>query len=212
MSAKPLAFGQKLPGSSTDYLRVKISGEKVQFRIGQEPVFIGKHFMQEVGEDGSLKWNIFECPRMMENGECETCDQFFELMAMVKKFKAAEKVDDNHPEVKRMKEDARKFAVTIEVYLPILNRNDGKFAILQTTNGVKNKWEAMFADGVDVMAKEWVLRNTGSKVPSERYSLSMVDSADVKPLTPEEEDEFKKAKTYDLSSISSVGGNRDSDE
>jgi hypothetical protein len=133
-------------------------------------------------------------------------------MAMIKKFKAAEKVDDDNAEVKRMRQDARKYAVAIQFYFPILNRNDGKFAILQVTNGVRNKFNAQFENGVDVMNKEWILSNTGSASPAERYSLSLVDSADVKKLSPEEEEEFAKAKAYDLSQISQTNGSDDVEE
>lgn len=213
MPVQSLSFGQHLPGKTSNFLRLKVKGEKVQFKIAQEPVYDGKHFMQlSDPETGEVKWDVTECPRIASGEQCEKCEQYFELMSMIKKFKAAESVDDDHPEVKRMKQDARKYAVSIQFYFPILNRNDGKFAILQVTNGVRNKFNAQFGNGIDVMNKEWILSNTGSSSPVERYSLSLVDSADVKPLTPEEEEEFAKAKAYDLSQISRSGGSDDLDE
>lgn len=214
MPVQSLSFGQKLPSTGgSNFLRLKQKGEKVQFRIAQEPVFDGKHFMQlSDPETKEVKWEVTECPRIADGSECNYCEQYFELMDMVKKFKAAEKVEDDHPEVKRMRQDARKYAVSIQFYFPIVNRNDGKFAILQVTNGVRNKFNAQFENGIDVMSKEWILSNTGSPSPNERYSLSLVDSADVKPFTPEEEEEWKKAKAYDLSQISQTGGSDDSDE
>lgn len=213
MPVQSLSFGQQLPGKTSNFLRLKGKGEKVQFKIAQEPVFDGKHFMQMSDPDtGEVRWEVTECPRIASGDECNYCEQYFELMAMIKKFKAAEKVDDDNAEVKRMKQDARKYAVSIQFYFPILNRNDGKFAILQVTNGVRNKFNAQFENGVDVMNKEWILSNTGSASPQDRYALSLVDSADVKPLTPEEEEEFAKAKAYDLSQISQSGGSDDTDE
>lgn len=210
MPVQPLGFGQKLPSSGNTFLRLKTKGEQVQFKIAQEPVYDGKHFMQlSDPETGEVRWDVTECPRIAEGEECQYCEQYFELMAMIKKFKKAEDVDDDHPEVKRMKQDARKYAVSIQHYFPILNRNDGKFAILQITNGVKNKFNAQFENGIDVMSKEWILRNTGSASPVERYALSLVDSADVKPLTDEETEEFEKAKNYDLSQISNSGSSDD---
>lgn len=211
MPVQSLSFGQKLPSTGNTFLRLKGKGEKVQFKIAQEPVFDGKHFVElSDPETHEIKWEVTECPRIASGDECEKCEQYFELMAMIKKFKQAENVDDNHSEVKRMRQDARKYAVSIQFYFPILNRNDGKFAILQVTNGVRNKFNAQFENGIDVMSKEWILSNTGSPSPAERYSLSLVDSADVKPLTPEEEEEFAKAKAYDLSQISQ-SGSEDSD-
>lgn len=213
MPVQSLGFGQKLPSTSSNFLRLKGKGEKVQFKIAQEPVYDGKHFMQLSDPDTQeVKWEVTECPRIASGDECNYCEQYFELMSMIKKFKAAEKVEDDNPEVKRMKQDARKYAVAIQHYFPILNRNDGKFAILQVTNGVKNKFNAQFENGIDVMAKEWILSNTGSASPQDRYALSLVDSADVKPLTPDEEEEFAKAKAYDLSQISTGGGSDDADE
>lgn len=213
MPVQSLGFGQKLPSSGNTFLRLKGKGEKVQFKIAQEPVYDGKHFMQLSDPDtGEVKWEVTECPRIASGEECNYCEQYFEIMAMVKKFKQAEKVDDDNAEVKRMRQDARKYAVAISHYFPILNRNDGKFAILQITNGVKNKFNAHFENGIDVMAKEWILSNTGSASPAERYSLSLVDSADVKPLTPEEEEEFAKAKAYDLSQISHSNGGEPVDD
>lgn len=213
MPVQSLSFGQKLPSTGNTFLRLKQKGEKVQFKIAQEPVFDGKHFMQLSDQDtGEVRWEVTECPRIASGDECNYCEQYFELMAMIKKFKAAEKVDDDNAEVKRMRQDARKYAVAIQFYFPILNRNDGKFAILQVTNGVRNKFNAQFENGVDVMNKEWILSNTGSASPAERYSLSLVDSADVKPLSPEEEEEFAKAKAYDLSQISQTNGSDDVEE
>ena len=206
MSVNSLSFGQSLPGGGNSYLRIKQKGDMVQFKIAQEPVYTGKHFAETDG-----KWTVTECPRIAEREDCETCTKYFELMDMVKKFKAAENVDDENTEVKNMKKEARQYAVSIEFYFPILDRSDGKFKILQTTNGVRNKFNAQFEAGIAVMDKEWILRNTGSPSPAERYSLSPVDSADVKPLTPEEEEEFTKAKAYDLSQISQ-GGADDGDE
>ena len=207
MSVQSLSFGQSLPGSGSNFLRLKIKGEKVQFRIAQEPVYDGKHFIQLTDPDTKeAKWQVTECSRIASGEECAYCEQYFELMAHIKKFKLAEGVDDEHPEVKRMKTEAGKNSVNIQWYFPILNRADGKFAILQTTNGVRNKFNAQFANGIDVMSKEWVLSNTGSPSPAERYSISLVDSADVKKFSPEEELEWEKARSYDLSQISHSGG------
>lgn len=205
MPVQSLSFGQNLPSTGGLFLRIKEKGDQVQFKIAQEPVYTGKHFIQT--ETG---WDVSECPRIASGDECERCNKYFELMSMVKKFKAAEKVDDTHPEVKRMRNEARQYAVSIEFYFPILDRGDGKFKILQTTNGVRNKFNVQFEAGVDVMGTEWILRNTGSPSPAERYMLAPVDSSKVAPLTPEEVEEWNRAKAYDLSQIAQ-GGSDDLD-
>lgn len=203
MAVQPLGFGQKLPSTGNSFLRLKKAGDKVQFKIAQQPVYDGKHFMQLTDPDtGEAKWDVTECQRIASGDECEYCNKYFKIMAAVKKFKQAEKVEDDNAEVKRMKKDAQKYAVSISHYFPILNRIDSKFTILQVTNGVKNKFNAQFENGIDVMAKEWILSNTGDASPANRFSLSLVDSADVKPMTPEEQGEFEKARIYDLNTIS----------
>jgi hypothetical protein len=204
MGVQPLPFGQSLPSRGGEYLRLKNKGDQVQFLMAQEPVYTGKHF--QTNEDGS--WNVTDCPRIQEGDDCELCEKFFEIKSLVKQFKAAENAKDDHPEVKRMNNEARNYAVAIQFYFPILDRGDGKFKILQTTNGVRGQFNDHFESGVEVMKKEWILRNTG-EVGGKKYALSMVDSADAKPLSDEEKEEFEKAKAYDLSQISNSGSSED---
>ena len=91
--------------------------------------------------------------------------------------------------------------VSITFYFPVLNREEGKFGILQTTRGVRNKINEFYENGTDVFSKDFVLRNTGSDSPKDLYSLTIVDSSDTPPLTEEEEEELKKAKEFDMSTI-----------
>lgn len=201
MSVQPLAFGQKLPSSGTDYLRVKEKGDQVQFRIAQQPVFTGKHFMKT--ESG---WDVTDCLRVTEQEDCEKCEKFFELKALAKQSK------DDEKEFKRLDNEARAYSAAIQFYFPILDRGTGKFRILQTTNGVRNKLNVQFLTGIDVMGKEWVLANTGG-VGINKYNLAPVDSADVKPFTPDEELEFEKAQKFDLSVIAQPQrGDADADD
>ena len=202
MSTQKIGWGEKLPGAGDMFLTLKNKGDKVQFRIAQEPVHTGKHFTLVDG-----KWDVTTCPRVMENEECETCNKYFTIAAKIKKLKAADKtLDDDSKEIKALKEEARPFQAAIQWHFPVLDREDGKFKILQTTNGVRNKFNALFEQGVEVMETEWVLSNTGSKSPAERYLLSAVDSKNVKPFTPEEEAEWAKAQGYDLSHIAQGQG------
>lgn len=198
---KTADWGETIGGTRSEFLRLKNKGDRVQFRIAQKPVYEVKHFQQT--DEG---WNVTSCPRM-EGDDCELCKNFFELKAVIKKFKAAENVDNSNAEVKKMENEARKFAPTTQFYFSILDRETQAFVVLQTTSGVRNKFNEHYESGVDVMSKEWVLRNTGSDSPRDLYALSMVDSADVKPLTPEEEDEFQKARSFDLSTVAQGGGN-----
>lgn len=216
MPVQSLSFGQQLPGSGDKFLRVKQKGDQVQFKIAQEPVFTGKHFIQFTDpETQQTKWEVPECSRITSGEDCEHCEKFFAVKARQKKLLGGRKPNDlnneERQEFNRMDLEARQYGATIEFYFPILDRSDGKFKILQTTNGVRNKFNAQFEAGVDVLDTEWILRNTGSASPAERYMLTPVDSSKVAKFSAEEEEEWAKACGYDLSQISQ-GGNNDSEE
>ena len=183
-----LEFGSDIQGSSNMYLRVKQKGDKIQFRIAQNPTYVGKHFIKK--QDG---WSVPNCPRINSQEECDMCEKYFEIMSSAK---SADK-----KEADELKKVARDYAVSITFYFPVLNREEGKFGILQTTRGVRNKINEFYENGTDVFSKDFVLRNTGSDSPKDLYSLTIVDSSDTPPLTEEEEAELKKAKEFDMSTI-----------
>ena len=101
-----------------------------------------------------------------------------------------------------LKKEARKYQVAIQFYFPILNRDNGKFQVLKTTLGVKNKLDEFHASGINVFESDWILRNTGSKSPRDLYSLVRKDSSEVEPLSDVEKEEYKKAVAFNLMSIS----------
>lgn len=187
-----LSFGEDMPSSGNMYLRVKQKGDKVQFRIAQNPSYIGKHFLKK--EEG---WDVPSCPRINQQEECLNCEEYFKLMAEAKKF-----ADTDKKKSEEFKKSARAFQPSTTFYFPILNRETGKFAVLQTTMGVRNKLNEFHESGVDVFKKEFVLRNTGSESPRDLYSLTIVDSADTEDLTEEEEIELINAQAYDMGKIS----------
>lgn len=214
--AQILGFGQKIPGSGSDFLRLKQKGDKAQFRIAQEPAFYAKHFIQLKDEvTGQTKWDVPECPRIMKGEDCESCVAFFKIKAEQKKLLAGRNKDDLEKEERqqfnRLDLQTRDYAPTIEHYFAILDRSDGKAKILQTTNGVKNKFNAYFESEVDVLDTEWMLSNTGSASPAERYLLQPVDSSKVAKFSPEEEEEWAKAGAIDLSQVGVQNGGEDSE-
>jgi hypothetical protein len=191
-----LSIGEKLPSQQDLYVNVKEKGDSVTFRLAQDPVYTGKHFVK-TGET----WKIYDCPRINnpESGDtCERCEEYFAMMKTAKE--ALESGDKDASE--EIKKQARNFSVSIQFYFPILNRDTKMFQVLRTTMGIKNKLDEEALSGVNVMGSEWILRNTGSTSPRDRYSLTRKDSADVLPLDEREETEFKKAENYDLMSIS----------
>lgn len=188
-------IGTPLPSSGGQFLRMKKAGDKVQFRIAQEPVFEGKHFTPIEGG----KWKVTSCARINDGDQCELCEIFFAGMAEAKKYEEAE----NKEKATACKNSIPKGCKPSYIYyFPILNRDTGKMAILQTTIGVKNRLDAEATNGVKVFDRDWVLSNTG-KSKKDLYALSVVDSSETKEIEGEELAEFTKALNYDMMSIGS---------
>lgn len=209
MPAQTADFNTRVQSSSNNFLRMKNTNDQVQFRIAQLPVYLGKHFLQLTDEQtGMVKWEVPECPRIASGDECQYCISFFKIKSKQKKLLAGRKKEALEGQEKKdfdnLDKEARGFAPTIEHYFSILDRGDGKAKVLQTTDGVKNKFIAEAEAGTDIMDTEWILRNTGG-VGVNKYLLKAVDSKNVKPFTPEEEEEWAKAGGYDLSSIGQTG-------
>lgn len=207
MSSNTLDFGAKLPSKGNQYLQVKEKGDKIQFRIAQSPTYTAKHFLQT--DDG---WDITLCPRINDQAECDKCELYFEAQGQIKKLLAGRKKEelaqDEVKELKGLEGEARKWNAAIQFHFPVLNRQSGEFGILQTTMGVRNKINEFHENGTNVFEKDFVLRNTGG-VGRDRYSVTMVDSADTEDFTEEEVAEYEKAKKFDLNSL---GGSSSQDE
>jgi hypothetical protein len=199
-----LAFGDNMPSAGNMYLRMKEKGDQIQFRLAQDPVYTGKHFTQK--EDKT--WDVVGCPRINAQEECDMCNLFFAAKAEQKKLKEA-KDPTLQEQIDGLDVECRKFNPSTTFYFPVLNRDTGKMGVLQTTMGTRNKINEFHEAGTDVFTKDFVLRNTG-KPGKERYSLTIVDSADTAVFTPEEEVEFEKAKSYDTMQIND--GSSQSDE
>ncbi len=193
-----LAFGQNMKSSGNFYVRVKEKGDQIIFRIAQAPAYSGKHFQQK--EQG---WDVTDCPRINNETECETCETYFQLMGEAKKIKDVDKT-----KYEKTVGEARRFNVAVAFYFPVLNRDTEEFAILQTTQGVRNKINEFHENGTKVFERDWILRNTGA-VGKDRYSVAPVDSADSDPLTDKEKVELKKAQDFDIQSINEGGVNQD---
>lgn len=192
---KELKFGDNLPNQGSLYVNLKDKGDKITFRIAKDPVYTGKHFRQVENS-----WEVLDCPRINNpesETECDLCGMYFGIMGEAKKFKETDKV-----KYEQLQKEARPFNAAISFYFPVLNRDEKKFQILRTTVGVRNKLNEEFQAGVDIMAVDWVLRNTGSASPRDRYSLIRVDSAQVLPLDDKEKSELEKAASYDMNRIS----------
>lgn len=192
MTVVKLEFGQERPKSQGKFFRVKEKGDTITFRIGQAPVYTGKHFIQK--EDG---WDVTECERITGGGECELCEKFFKAKAEEKK---AHEAGDSETE-KKAKGEARKYGASVIYYYSVLNRLTEEATFLQTTEGVHKQINNQFLAGVKILERDLILTNTGSDSPKDRYVIAVVDSADSKELTDKEKEELKKAQEVDLSAI-----------
>lgn len=213
MPVQSADFNTRVQSSSSNFLRLKNTNDEVRFRIAQIPVYMGKHFLQLTDQaTGMVKWEVPECPRIATGDECEYCIEFFKVKAKQKRLLAGRKPKDlegaDKKEFDALDNEARKVSPTIEHYFAILDRTDGKFKILQTTDGVKNKFITEAEAGTDIMDTEWLLKNTG-QVGVNKYLLKAIDSKHVQTFSPEEEEEWAKACGYDLSQIGSTGGDEE---
>lgn len=195
-----LPFGKEMPKRGGSFLRMKNKGDKIIFRIAQNPVFEGKHFMQT-----DEKWDVHPCSRINENQECDLCELFF---AAKQEAKDASLVKDKE-KAEACEKEARKYRVAVIFYFSILNRDTEEAVILQTTEGVRNQINAQFEAGVKVFDRDLVLKNTGSESPKDRYVIAVVDSSESKKLTTKEKKALKEAKEHDMNTINDGKSNRD---
>jgi hypothetical protein len=201
MSVQSLDFGQEIPKKGGRFFRVKEKGDSITFRIAKSPVFIGKHFIQN-----DTGWDVIECQRISGGGECEWCELFFAAKAEEKEAKASGDVERE----KGAKSEARKYSPATIFYFSVLNRDTEEMVILQTTSGVRNEINKQYENGVKLFERDLILRNTGSESPKDRYSLSVVDSSESKPLSEKETESLQKAKDFNLTTLES--GNSVQDE
>lgn len=190
-------FGTKFSSGNSKFTTLKSKGDKIRFRLLGAPYVSGKHF-EEMEDD---KWNITPCPRINDRGVCEMCNKYFEIMAKAKKT-------DDKKIIEQAKKDARKYAVSISFYFPVIDRTTAEFTIFQSKMSVKNKIDAKLEAGVKIFDVDFVVVRT--EIPgSEYYSLDKVDSSDTPPLSEEELEEVEKYKKMDLSAI--IMGTKDDD-
>jgi hypothetical protein len=183
------------------FVRVKEKGEKVTVRLAGKPFYKGQHFMKDPETN---KWNIFDCPRIMTEEHCPDCETSF---AFYKDAKDKEALGAPKDEVEKLKEKGKQFKATIKWFYPILNRDTGKAAILETGPSVRNKIDAEVAAGTQVMNYDYVLLVT--KLPgNDYYAFTRKDSMDADPITDYDKIELEKAKNFDLSDL--TGGSKES--
>lgn len=170
-----------LPGQKgmADFVKLEAKGEKIRFRIANKPHVRGQHWPP--GDPP------VDCLRVNEDSECEYCI----------KLEAGE-LPKNVTE-EDVKKDSRKnwYSPSVQFLYPILNRDDGKAAIFQTTTSVHIVIREAAKAGIDVYKSDWqVVRNEGS--PANYYSTIRLDPI---KLEKSDKEELEAAKNINLELI-----------
>jgi hypothetical protein len=190
-------FGDELPSTGSQFLKLKSKGDKAHIRLLDRPFYYGQHFLK----DDAGEWDVVPCPRINEQEECQYCEQYFSIIAKAKKTKDEEIV-------KQAKKEARPFQSSMQFYYPVINRELEKFQIFQTTKSVRDKIETEATMGTKVLETDFIVLRVETS-PQNYYGVTKLDSSEVKPLTDQEKEEIKKAKETDLEQI--VAGTKEED-
>ncbi len=170
------------------FVKLKSKGDKLKFRLIKGGYYDGKHFIKN-GD----KWVVTNCPRIMNGEECEYCNKYTSIRTQ------ADLLQDKEERESVMKE-ADKYKVKMTFYYPIIDREDGKGKILQTTLSVRQELEQEYKDGIDVYEYDYVLTRT-EESPSKYYKLTRIDSKQTKELTDKEVDEMGRLASLNLEEL-----------
>ena len=189
-------FGEKTPldGGSSKVFALKGQGEKVTIRILAKPYYTGKHFVKT--EKG---WNIFFCPRIMHQQNCEYCQKFFDIKKQAKEAKQSG--DDKAAEA--LNKEAREYGPTVRFYYPAIIREREEAVLLAVPLSVRLKIDSYVEAGINVLESDFVYTRT-EKPGSDYYTLIRLDSKDTKPLTKKEKEAVKETKNWDLEKMLGV--------
>lgn len=168
-----VSFGENI------FRKLKGKDEQITFRIAGNPYYEGKHFIQDP-TDGN--WEVTLCSRIMEGKDCELCKS---SLALRNKARAT----PDKEEKAKIENLARSKAATVIWYYPILDRDTGTAAILQTTPGVRASVLEEIKAEVNVLEYDYVLTRT--EKPGKYYSLVRKESKE--KLTKEEKEKLEKA-------------------
>jgi hypothetical protein len=168
-----ISYTDQFSISSDSFKKLTAKGDKVHFRLLNDPVYEGKHFIKQGDE-----WLVEPCPRINAKQECFYCEQFFGLMKEAKAETDKDKIEE-------IKKEANKSKATIIFYFPILNRDEEIFQILQGPKLFFDKLGDEAKAGINILEKDYIMTRT-EKPGSDYYVLTRMDSADTKPLTEKE--------------------------
>lgn len=173
------------------FLELKSKDETVRIRFASPKyVYEGLHFLSQAGSD---KKTVSHCPRINNDEPCVHCNKYFELS------RAARNIEKEADRKKALEDAKKAYGVSLIFYYKVLNRTTGLAAILKTKLTVRIQLEEYAAKGIDVGTVDFDLTRT--EKPGIYYELDRVDSAEIKKLTKDEQDELTKAGQIDLAQI-----------
>src|SRR5689334_6975438 len=175
--------GEKISNFSSDRVRLKNAGDKIQLRLLHKPIVEGNHFFLKDGQ-----WDVQACPRINDGAHCEHCEKLF---AAIKSVPRIEDKEEYKKALDRAKKSVPGCDPGITYNYPAINRDTGEFVTFQATPGVRNKIDAEAEMGIKIFDVDFIVMNTG-KPNKEKYALTRVDKADTAPLT-EKESEIKNS-------------------
>ena len=176
-----------------DFIELKSKGEKVHLRFLPGTYYYdATHFVKKT--DGG--WDVFKCSRVMEDEKCDECEKYFDLIKQAKATSSEKKATE-------LRKKANGHKATIRFYFPVLDRETEQAGIFKTSLSVRLRLEEEYSNGVEVLDYDYIITRT-EKPGSDYYSLTRLDSKQIKKLTPKEVGEVKKASTWDVAEM--VGG------
>lgn len=190
------------------FISLKAKGESLTFRLAQSDyTYDAKHFSKRA--DG--KWDIAECPRIMQEIECHTCEQYFEYAKQIKALKIS-KAKGSTDQIKALEEEARKYKPKTTFYYAILNRTAKQAQVLQVSLMIRLKLEEYHENGFKVVDSDFIYTRT-EKPGNDYYSFLRKDSADTEELDADEVKEMDKARNLKLEELTvSKKGTHDFEE
>ena len=195
-------FGEKthFDGGKTDFLELKNKDQKYLVRFLGSAIYDGKHFFKL--PDG--KWEVKQCPRIMQNEPCEHCEIFFQAKKEMKEMKAEfgeyDSMDvENKAKFKGLDNKAKTYGETTTFYYPVLNRETETVGILKCAPSIRWMLDEEHSNGVHILDFDYIVKRT--EVPGKYYTLTRLDSSMIKALTDKEHEEITKAGAWDLDSM-----------
>lgn len=189
--------------NNQDVVLLKSKNDSIKFRLIPNEMgylYTGKHWIND-----GVGWKVEECVRVTNKEQCATCDIYFSAKSKLKVIKDYENSKNKDkivpPDFLDRKAEFEDLVKTcrpkINFYYPILDFEDGKSKMLQTVLSVRLKFDAEYADGINIYEFDYILKRT-EKPGNDYYKLTRIDSKNSRELTDTEQQEMRLASSWNL--------------